>query len=102
MLSGDYFVKETDGWKEVHIWNKLIFTGQENWNKSGSSTDEIFVATLDIENGVDGYGYSNYFRYYGYVEIGCFSVYNNGANIRFCVDSSVISDINRFKTMLAG
>lgn len=101
MLSGDYFVKEADGWKEVHIWNKLIFTGQENWNKSGASTDEIFVATLDIENGVDGYGYSNYFRYYGYVEIGCFSVYNNGANIRFCVDSSVISDINRFKTMLA-
>ena len=101
MLLGDYFVKEADGWKEVHIWNKLIFTGQENWNKSGVSTDEIFVATLDIENGVDGYGYSNYFRYYGYVEIGCFSVYNNGANIRFCVDSSVISDINRFKTMLA-
>lgn len=101
MLLGDYFVKEADGWKEVHIWNKLIFTGQENWNKSGASTDEIFVATLDIENGVDGYGYSNYFRYYGYVEIGCFSVYNNGANIRFCVDSSVISDINRFKTMLA-
>lgn len=101
MLQGDYFVKEADGWKEVHIWNKLIFTGQENWNKSGASTDEIFVATLDIENGVDGYGYSNYFRYYGYVEIGCFSVYNNGANIRFCVDSSVISDINRFKTMLA-
>ena len=101
MLLGDYFVKEADGWKEVHIWNKLIFTGQENWNKSGASTDEIFVTTLDIENGVDGYGYSNYFRYYGYVEIGCFSVYNNGANIRFCVDSSVISDINRFKTMLA-
>ena len=101
MPQGDYFAKEADGWKEVHIWNKLIFTGQENWNKSGASTDEIFVATLDIENGVDGYGYSNYFRYYGYVEIGCFSVYNNGANIRFCVDSSVISDINRFKTMLA-
>ena len=101
MLNGDYFVKEADGWKEVHIWNKLIFTGQENWDKSGASTDEIFVATLDIENGVDGYGYSNYFRYYGHVEIGCFSVYNNGANIRFCVDSSVISDINRFKTMLA-
>lgn len=101
MLLGDYFVKESDGWKEVHIWNKLIFTGQENWNKSGASTDEIFVATLDIENGVDGYGYSNYFKYYGYVKIGCFSVYNNGANIRFCVDSSVISDINRFKTMLA-
>lgn len=25
MLSGDYFVKETDGWKEVHGWNKEFF-----------------------------------------------------------------------------
>ena len=26
MLSGDYFVKESDGWKEVHTWNKRTFT----------------------------------------------------------------------------
>ena len=25
MLSGDYFVKEADGWKEVHGWNKEFF-----------------------------------------------------------------------------
>ena len=30
MLSGDYFVKEADGWKEVHGWNKYEFTGEEN------------------------------------------------------------------------
>lgn len=30
MLSGDYFVKEADGWKEVHGWNKHEFTGEEN------------------------------------------------------------------------
>lgn len=29
MLQGDYFIKEADGWKEVHIWNKHIFTGNE-------------------------------------------------------------------------
>ena len=26
MLQGDYFVKEADGWKEVHGWNKRTFT----------------------------------------------------------------------------
>ena len=30
MLSGDYFIKETDGWKEVHIWEKDVLTGNEN------------------------------------------------------------------------
>ena len=100
MLLGDYFVKEADGWKEVHIWNKLIFTGQENWNKSGASTDEIFVATLDIENGVDGYGYSNYFKYWGGIKISYFSVYNNGVNIRFCMDGAEIKTIEEFKAWL--
>ena len=100
MLLGDYFVKEADGWKEVHIWNKLIFTGQENWNNSGASTDEIFVATLDIENGVDGYGYSNYFKYWGGIKISYFSVYNNGVNIRFCMDGAEIKTIEEFKAWL--
>lgn len=27
MLQGDYFVKETDGWKEVHTWIERTFTG---------------------------------------------------------------------------
>lgn len=101
MLEGDYFVKEEDGWKEVHTWNKLIFTGAENWFKSGASTSEIFAAAIDIENAVVGYGYSNYFKYYGKTAIGYFSVYNNGTNIRFCVDSLVITDLNSFKTWLA-
>ena len=30
MLKGDYFVKEADGWKEVHGGNKTIFDGTEN------------------------------------------------------------------------
>lgn len=30
MLQGDYFVKEADGWKEVHIWEKDVLTGNEN------------------------------------------------------------------------
>ena len=31
MLTGDYFVKEADGWKEVHAWKKYIFTGDEGF-----------------------------------------------------------------------
>lgn len=34
MLKGDYFVKEKDGWKEVHNWNKLILTGDESYNNN--------------------------------------------------------------------
>ena len=30
MLSGDYFVKEGDGWKEVHNYPKVELTGEEN------------------------------------------------------------------------
>lgn len=30
MLEGDYFIKEEDGWKEVHVWNKKILDGTEN------------------------------------------------------------------------
>lgn len=29
MLQGDCFIKEDDGWKEVHDWEKYIFTGNE-------------------------------------------------------------------------
>ena len=34
MLEGDYFVKEADGWKEVHNWNKRILTGDESYNNN--------------------------------------------------------------------
>lgn len=32
MLLGDYFEKETDGWKEVHGWGKRTFTGGFSMN----------------------------------------------------------------------
>ena len=40
MLLGDYFVKEADGWKEVHIFGKYSFTGQEIYQKSDSYSDD--------------------------------------------------------------
>ena len=100
MLQNDYFVKEEDGWKEIHGWNKLIFTGNENLNKSGSTTDEVFIATLDINDGIQEKGYSNYFKYSNGIKIGNFLVYNNGVNIRFCVDGAEITTIEQFKAWL--
>ena len=35
MLEGDYFVKEADGWKEVHNVGYYKFTGDENFKKRG-------------------------------------------------------------------
>ena len=40
MLLGDYFIKEADGWKEVHIFGKYSFTGQEIYQKSDSYSDD--------------------------------------------------------------
>lgn len=36
MLKGDYFVKETDGWKEVHNWTKI-----DSYNSESITTDYI-------------------------------------------------------------
>ena len=36
MLQGDYFVKETDGWKEVHNWTKI-----DSYNSESITTDYI-------------------------------------------------------------
>ena len=98
MLEGDYFDLLNN--KEVHNWKKVILNGTENWSKSGSTTDEIFVATLNIENAIDGYGYCNYFKYWGGIKISYFSVYNNGVNIRFCMDGAEIKTIEEFKAWL--
>ena len=37
MLKGDYFVKESDGWKEVHNYNKKEFDGTEEIALSSNS-----------------------------------------------------------------
>ena len=65
MLSGDYFVKEADGWKEVHGWNKVVLTGNENswsWN-----TDNFQRVSINVANGLNNLSrqmiYSNNFIY---------------------------------------
>ena len=36
MLTGDYFTKETDGWKEIHVWEKI-----DSYNGESITTDYI-------------------------------------------------------------
>ena len=44
MLSGDYFVKEADGWKEVHDWNKIeSYNGESITTEYISTTGELTI-----------------------------------------------------------
>ena len=45
MLEGDYFVKEADGWKEVHGWNKKVFDGKENIGLTNNSNSFAYIAS---------------------------------------------------------
>ena len=67
MLEGDYFVKEADGWKEVHTWKKIILTGQENtWQLYTSGVRRFGLdLTKDLpkkETGKYATGYCTHFK----------------------------------------
>ena len=49
ILQGDYFIKEADGWKEVHTLNKKTFDGTENIGTSASGNSFTYV-TNDLLN----------------------------------------------------
>lgn len=44
MLKGDFFIKETDGWKEVHTYNKKIFDGSETIGLSNNENSFTYIA----------------------------------------------------------
>ena len=50
MLEGDYFIKEIDGWKEVHNWAEVKLTGTENWTASTLIVAGYFGAYLKIQD----------------------------------------------------
>lgn len=74
MLEGDYFIKEVDGWKEVHKWGKVISDGIKNkftlkHDTIQTSTNGFYKFELpgkikgvngDVNNGV-----CNYLKYIG-------------------------------------
>lgn len=74
MLEGDYFIKEVDGWKEVHNWGKVILDGGENrftfkHNSIQTTTNGFYQFLLKGkikgENGDVNNGICNYFKYIG-------------------------------------
>ena len=47
MLEGDYFVKEADGWKEVHNYSKYEITGNETMLLMDNTVDETYLFRID-------------------------------------------------------
>lgn len=80
---------------------KVVLDGSESFKKSGATTNEILVATLNTNGLVDGQGISNYFIYSPYVEKNKFGIYNNGKNLRFCLDIQQYATIDDFKSWLS-
>lgn len=95
MLEGDYIVDV-----EHHEWGKVILDGTEKLALSGSTTDEILVAVLDISGAKDGYGCSNYLVYSSTIKQNSITVYNNGKNLRFCVNKNEFLNLEAFKAWL--
>lgn len=104
MLKGDYFVKESDGWKEVHNWDKIIFTGNENWSKSSATIIDRFllnVSDLTPINNVNKLDiYSNYFKpgVYNNSELGY--IWHNGKNLAVNYSDYSTTTLEEFKAKL--
>lgn len=79
-------------------------TGEENWIKSGSSTDDVFIVAINtrdfnvIKDDTKSYMYSNRFIYKGTIIPNCIYAYNYGTNIRFSFDVQEISSIDDAKS----
>lgn len=80
---------------------KIVLNGSGTITKSGATTNEILVATLNTNGLVDGHGISNYFMYSSHVEKNKFGIYNNGKNLRFCLDIQKFATIDDFKSWLS-
>ena len=100
MFEGDTFVRKDGKWYEKHCWKKMLLNGTEKVGVSGDSTNEILAIVYDINNAVDGFGYSNYFLYSSQVELNKMSVYNGGKNLRVNVSKMQFADSESFKAKL--
>lgn len=50
MLEGDYFIKEADGWKEVHKLEKKIFNGTERFGNIESTGSVKYFSCYEVLN----------------------------------------------------
>ena len=101
MLKGDYFVKEADGWKEVHSYPKKIFDGTENINLESLSQGNNFYTNIpDALGDTTVPVYSNCFMYYNGLLDKNYSCRISGSknlNMR-CNEKNTVEE---FKQMLA-
>ena len=99
MLKGDY-IKDV----EHHEWGKIVLTGNENWMKSGVTTDDVFVITMDVTDLGAVSDSKNILcnRFVGDSKIkdGNIFIYNYGKNLRLCFDASKINTIEQAKNYL--
>lgn len=100
MLEGDKFVRQDEKWYEKHCWKKMLLNGTEKAGVSGTSTNEILAIVYDINNAVDGFGYSNCFLYSSQVELNKLTIYNDGKSLRVNVSKMQFADLEAFTTKL--
>lgn len=101
MLKTDCFVKESDGWKEVHNYLKKIFDGTENINLESLSQGSNFYTNIpDALGDTTVPVYSNCFMYYNGLLDKNYSCRISGSknlNLR-CNEKNTVEE---FKQMLA-
>lgn len=61
MLKGDYFIKENDGWKEVHGWNIYETSENDNWQMNTSGLFYLYNAITS--SNTNNIALSNYFKF---------------------------------------
>ena len=102
MLKGDYFIKEEDGWKEVHGWNKYEFTGNENI--SYSSANKVFYTDMftNKQSGTNNF-IVNAFRVIStdsYANMPNYSSAGNSTSSRVVFKYTELTSIEEFKQFL--
>ena len=100
MLEGDTFIRQDGKWYEKHCWKKMLLNGTEKIGVSGVSTNEILGIVYDINNAVDGFGYSDYFLYSSQIELNKMTVYNGGKSLRVYVSRMQFADLESYKAKL--
>lgn len=101
-LTDDYF--DLDNEEEVHEWNKLVLTGEEDWSTKQTSDNSVrFQAVLLQSCLKDNEGCSNYFKVQSEIDSkqSCgISVYAGNTTMYVWIPKTVAETVETFKTWL--
>lgn len=101
-LTDDYF--DLDNEEEVHGWNKLVLTGEEDWSTKQTSDNSVrFQAVLLQSCLKDNEGCSNYFKVQSEIDSkqSCgISVYAGNTTMYVWIPKTVAETVETFKTWL--